>query len=575
MPIFSPINRLIPVLTASNTADDSAAPLGLASMRTQYLPQLPALPNLPKRAAASARRLLPVLPFNKKPDFEVLIIGAGVSGIATASHLQRDKLLSPLITHKKVAIVEKRAAIGGTWDLFKYPGIRSDSDMTTFGFAHRPWLGKKTLADAASIKRYIEDTATEENLQPLIQFNTEVSALNWSSRHQYWQAQLTDVTTGQTRHITARFVIGATGYYDYDAGYQPVFKGQQAFNGKIVHPQLWDETIDYDNKRVVVIGSGATAVTLVPALLSRDAYLASASPAKPQVAAQVIMLQRSPTYIASIPSEDPSYVLLTERFKLPPNAAYGLVRGRNILLQQSLYRLSRVAPKLLKTILTQRNKYALKGSGVALNHFVPDYNPWDERLCAVPDGDLFKAMHTGHADVVTDHIDHFTKDGIQLASGRHLPADIIITATGLKLQMLGGAKLTIDGKALDVSARMSYKAVLLEGVPNMAVLFGYTNASWTLKIDLAAAYLTRLLRHMHHYGYKSVIPDAVATDGEQANRLPDTVMGSLSAGYIQRAQNTLPKQGDRYPWYVTNNYLSDRMMLKQHRVHDKWLRFGR
>lgn len=537
----------------------------------QKLPQLPAFPNLPRRASVKVRRLLPKRPFTgKQPELDLLIIGAGISGVDMASHIKRDKLLSKSIDKGRVAIVEKRAAIGGTWDLFKYPGIRSDSDMTTFGFAHRPWMGKKTLADAASIKNYIEQAAEEACIESLIQFNTKVSQIEWSSQHKYWTATLVDVDSGDTRILTSRFIIGATGYYDFEQGYQPEFRGQQQFTGPIIHPQQWQDNIDYDNKRVVVIGSGATAVTLVPALLQHTAL----SPDhKNQKAAHVTMLQRSPTYIGSIPSEDDSLNTLTTRFKLKTDTAYTLVRCRNIVFQQGLYRLAQVAPTLMKKTLISKAKKELKGSKVNIKHFQPDYNPWDQRLCAVPDGDLFQVLQTDQAEVVTDTIEYFTDTGIQLNSGRHLQADIIVTATGLKLQMLGGAKVIIDGELAKVDQRMTYKAVLIEGVPNLAVLFGYTNASWTLKIDLACDYIVRLLRHMQQNGTTWVVPNAVAINGDKAIKQPNTVMGSLTAGYIRRAENVLPKQGDRFPWYVTNNYFSDLIMLKYQRIADKWLRF--
>lgn len=537
------------------------------------LPQLPALPNLPRRATATVRRLTPSLPFSKKqPQLDVLIIGAGISGIDIASHLSRDKLLSKSVKKGRVALVEKRAAIGGTWDLFKYPGIRSDSDMTTFGFAHRPWMGKKTLADAAAIKAYIEETAQEATIDSLIEFNTEVVKIEWSSSHKYWTATLKQINTGKTRTVTSRFVIGATGYYDFEQGYQPEFPNEQQFKGQIIHPQQWDESIDYDNKRVVVIGSGATAVTLVPALLQP---LSAGPGQKKQSAAHVTMLQRSPTYIGSIPSEDDSLEVLKSRFHLKDQTAYGLVRWRNILIQQGLYRFAQIAPNLMKKGLIKQAKKELKGSDVDINHFKPSYKPWDERLCAVPDGDLFKVLKTSKADVVTDTIKNITPTGIALTSGRHLDADIIVSATGLKLQMLGGAQVVVDGEVIAVDQRMTYKAVMVEGIPNLAVLFGYTNASWTLKIDLACDYMVRLLRYMRQNGYSTVQPTPIAIDGDQAIRQTDTVLGSLTAGYISRAQNILPKQGDKYPWYVTNNYLSDIVMLKYQRVADKWLRFGR
>lgn len=539
-------------------------------------------------------------------DYEVLVIGAGVSGIDMACHLQQRYQSTAAaerldLAHKRFLIVEKRANLGGTWDLFKYPGIRSDSDMFTFGFAHRPWLNKKTLTDGASIKAYIEQTAQDEKVAQAIRYHTEVTHLEWSSQDKYWTATLVNSQSGLTQKVTASFVIGATGYYDFDQGYQPDFEGQQDFQGQIVHPQQWPENLDYAGKNVVVIGSGATAVTLVPALvqdvLDKKALADSGQQAATetlrhqssdqphqyhedsgtektaQYAAHVTMLQRSPTYIASVPSEDDGVRLLTQYSPLTTQQAYTLVRWKNILTQQGLYRFSRVAPKAMKTLLTHKAKQDLKGSGVSLTHFTPAYNPWDERLCAVPEGDLFTVLHSGRADIVTDEIERFTATGIKLRSGRHLDADIIVTATGLKLQMLGGAKVSVDGRELAVGDLMTYKAVLVEGVPNLAVLFGYTNASWTLKIDLACAYVLRLLQFMDTHGYQTVRPTALSSTGEQVERLPDTVMGSLSAGYIQRAKDVLPKQGDRYPWQVTNNYLTDRIMLKYSSIDDDWLAF--
>lgn len=538
----------------------------------QKLPHLPAFPNLPKRINAKLRRLKPNLPFSgNDPQLDILIIGAGASGINMAYYLKQEKWLDKSFKKGRIAIVEKRSAIGGTWDLFKYPGIRSDSDMTTYAFSHRPWLNKKTLADANSIKQYIKDTATDDGIDSMIQFNTNVIQIGWSSQHKYWTATLKEVKTGKTRTVTSRFIIGATGYYDYEQGYQPSFKGQEDFEGEIIHPQHWSENTDYNDKRVVVIGSGATAVTLVPALAGE---LSVSGKAKPQSAAHVTMLQRSPTYIGSVPSEDNSLTFLTKRLKVNEKIAYDLVRWRNILFQQGLYQFAQAAPKLMRKGILDKAKKELKGSDVDLKHFQPEYNPWDQRLCAVPEGDLFKVLKTDKAEIVTDNIEYITPTGIQLSSGRHLQADIIVPATGLKLQMLGGAKVIIDGEEKQVSECMTYKAVLVDGAPNLAVLFGYTNASWTLKIDLACHYISRLLRYMHLEGYSTFLPSPIANDGENVNKLPDTIMGALSAGYIRRAQDVLPKQGDRYPWYVTNNYLNDIVILKYQRIADKWLQFG-
>lgn len=503
-------------------------------------------------------------------DYEVLIIGAGVSGIDMACHLQQSdsqQLASQRKgRNKKFIVVEKRADLGGTWDLFKYPGIRSDSDMFTFGFANRPWLGKKTLTDGESIKQYIKQTAQEAQIESSIRFYTEVKHLAWSSHEKVWTATLISRETGLEQKLTANFVIGATGYYDYDNGYEPTFKGQDDFQGQIIHPQHWQEDTNYHDKKVVIIGSGATAVTLMPALVAdKDG----------QRVAHVTMLQRSPSYIATVPSTDDGVDILTQRLNMSQQSAYTLVRWKNILTQQGLYQFSKAAPKVMKSILTHKVKQELKGSGVSLTHFTPDYNPWDERLCAVPDGDLFAALQSDRAAIVTDEIERFTESGIRLKSGKYLEADIVVTATGLNLQMLGGATVSIDGEAVAVGERMTYKAVLIEDVPNMAMLFGYTNASWTLKIDLACDYVQRLLHYMHSHGYHVVTAQAQSSSGESVKRQPDTIMGALSAGYIQRAKDTLPKQGDRYPWLVTNNYLTDRIMLKYRSINDEWLSFER
>ncbi|MDO5769594.1 MAG: NAD(P)/FAD-dependent oxidoreductase [Psychrobacter sp.] len=535
--------------------------------------------NLSKMLPANLSPLKPEAAKASKPavatervltDYEVLIIGAGVSGVDMACHLQQryeTRSASPKtnLPGKRFLIVDKRGDIGGTWDLFKYPGIRSDSDMFTFGFAHRPWLSKKTLTDGESIKAYIKQTAHDEQIDSAIRFHTEVTQLTWSSKNKYWSATLYNCQTKQSQTVTARFVIGATGYYDFEEGYQPHFAGQEDFAGQLIHPQQWPENLDYHDKKVVVIGSGATAVTLVPALVD---------PQADKRAAHVTMLQRSPTYIASVPSVDDGVRVLTQYLPLNTQQAYTLMRWKNVLTQQAIYQFSKHAPSTMKTILTNKAKQDLKGSGVALSHFTPDYNPWDERLCAVPDGDLFQALHGERAEIITDEIVRLTPTGIELKSGKQLEADIIVTATGLKLQMLGGAQVTIDKQSVPVSERMTYKAVLVEDVPNMAVLFGYTNASWTLKIDLACAYVLRLLQYMDEHGYQTVVPQSHLETGEQVVRQEDTVMGSLSAGYIQRAKDVLPKQGDRYPWKVTNNYLTDRVMLKYSPIDDDWLKFS-
>ncbi len=520
---------------------------------------------------------------NKPADYEVLIIGAGIAGVGMACRLQQQQHKG-LFGHKKPSkatqregkshkqktsqrfvILEKRADLGGTWDLFTYPGIRSDSDALTFGYSFRPWLDHRMLAKGSDIKRYIADTAREFGITEHIRYQHEVQQLSWSSMTQQWTAMVKNHSNGDVFTLTAKFVVGATGYYDYEQGYRPYFDKEEAFQGHIVHPQHW-HNLNYQDKKIVIIGSGATAMTLLPALVDETAE---------QCARHVTILQRSPTYVASIPGDDYALDWLSGKFSpLSKEQAYKLLRARNVLVQQGTYRAAVFAPKAMKAVLKRGVKTELKGSDVDVAHFVPDYNPWDERLCAVPDGDLFQALHGERADIVTDQIRHFTKTGIMLESGKHLDADIIVTATGLKIQMLGGAAVYIDGQTVDIGTRMTYKAVMIEGVPNMVALFGYTNASWTLKIDLACQYVVRLLGYMHKHGYQVALPQA-KTEHAEAQMQADTVMGALSAGYVQRAQDELPKQGDRYPWYVTNNYLSDRVMLKYRKIKDDWLHFSR
>ena len=533
----------------------------------------------------TAKRLLKK-PFKSKSDYsdnrvdyEVLIVGAGIAGISMACHLQQKdsgffkskNAIKPKSKTKeknsseRFLMLEKRKDLGGTWDLFTYPGIRSDSDALTFGYSFRPWLDHKMLAKGADIKSYIADTAREFKVLEHIRYQHEVHQLSWSSNSQQWTATIKNHASGEVFNLTAKFVVGATGYYDYESGYRPHFKDEEHFKGEIVHPQYWQDT-QYDDKKVVVIGSGATAMTLIPALVDEN---------NDQCARHVTMLQRSPTYVASVPGDDYALDLLSGKFSpLSKAQAYTLLRTRNVMFQQGVYRAAIYAPKVMKALLNHRVKKELKGSGVDVSHFQPAYNPWEERLCAVPDSDLFNALHSKRAEVVTDSISHFTPTGIALTSGKHLDADIIVTATGLKLQMLGGAALYVDGQKIDVGSRMTYKAVLLEGVPNIAIMFGYTNASWTLKIDLACQYVLRLLSYMNKKGYKTVCAQA-KSEQHQVSLQPDTVLGALSAGYVNRAKDELPKQGDRYPWRVNNNYVTDRIMLKYRKIKDEWLQFSR
>lgn len=475
---------------------------------------------------------------------DILIVGAGISGIGLAAHLSKH---SPQLSFE---IIERRDSFGGTWDLFKYPGIRSDSDMSTFGFNFKPWKKESVLASGSAIKNYLAEVVQEFNLSSKIHFQHRVISANYDSASRKWSVVVD--AQGKKQTWIANFVLGCTGYYNYDQGFQPEFPNQEAFKGTFIHPQHWPENLDYSGKKVVIIGSGATAITLVPAMVKGGA-------------GHVTMLQRSPTYIASVPSIDIIYSKM--RKLLPEDVAYKLTRARNIGMQRGIYALAQKQPKLLKTLLLKSVQFQLKGK-VDMKHFTPNYEPWDQRLCVVPDGDLFKILREGHASVETDHIEKFTETGIQLKSGKHLDADIIVSATGLNIQILGGIQATMDGKPLDTSKHMLYQGVMVSDVPNMALIIGYINASWTLKVDIAAEYICRLLNYMDQHGYDEVIPEEDATE-----LLEDTVMGSLTSGYIARAADVMPKQGKHAPWKVSNNYLADRKELKTASFEDGVLKF--
>ena len=418
-----------------------------------------------------------------EPDFDVIIVGAGLSGIGAAVHLQKH------CPGKTYRILESRAAIGGTWDLFRYPGVRSDSDMHTLGYNFKPWTEAKAIADGPNILNYVRQTADEYGVTPHIQFNARVVSANWSSDDAMWNITTED-PHGKRETITCRFVNMCCGYYRYDQGYLPEFPGYNEFRGTLVHPQHWPADLDYSGKRVVVIGSGATAITIVPAMAD--------------TAAHVTMLQRSPSYVVSRPAED-WWANQLRRF-LPGRLAYGLTRWRNVMLQQFFYRLARKRPEGFKLRVIQMVRDELGPEFDVDKHFTPAYAPWDERLCLVPDSDLFKALKSGKASVVTDQIDTFTSDGIRLKSGETLPADIIVTATGLNLLLIGGADVAIDGRKLDPSQSLNYKGVMISNVPNTAITFGYTNASWTLKADLTSEYFCRLINYMDKHGYVSAMP---------------------------------------------------------------------
>ena len=472
--------------------------------------------------------------------FDVLIIGAGLSGIGAAVHLKRG------VPHKSLAILEAREAIGGTWDLFRYPGIRSDSDMFTLGYAFKPWEEQKAIADGASILTYIRDTAREHGIERHIRFGHRVKSASWSSADARWTVEIERTGTGETQQLTCGFLYGCTGYYDYDAGYTPDFPGISRYRGRLVHPQKWTPDVDYTDKRVVVIGSGATAVTLVPELAKK--------------AAHVTMLQRSPTYILSRPAEDPIANALRKR--LPAQVAYGITRWKNVAMSAFLYEFAQRRPARAKGWLLEQVQKALGPDYDISRHFTPRYDPWDQRLCLVPDADLFEALRTGAASVVTDTIDTFTEEGIRLTSGEELKADLVVTATGLVLKFAGGMTLNVDGRAIASQDLINYKGAMFADVPNFASAFGYTNASWTLKADLTSAYVVRLLRRMDEVGARKCTPRL--NDPEVQ---PSEFIG-LASGYIERARSFLPKQGSKRPWRLYQSYPLDIFLLRLSKLED-------
>ncbi len=480
-----------------------------------------------------------------REHFDVLIIGAGLSGVGAACHLKRE------CPGKTFALLEARDAMGGTWDLFRYPGIRSDSDMYTLGYSFKPWTNPKAIADGPSIRDYIRETAREYGVDRKIRYGHKVKHASWSTQDATWVLDIEHSHTGNSIQLSCNFVISCTGYYNYTSGYTPTFAGRDQFKGQIVHPQHWPEDLDYRGKKVVVIGSGATAVTLVPALTEQ--------------AAHVTMLQRSPTYVASVPLEDK----LSNRMRryLPEKVVYRLARTRNVAFSLGFYRLAKARPKAIRRLLLNHVKDRL-GPNVDMQHWTPKYNPWDERLCAVPNGDLFKVMRKGKASVVTDLIAHFDANGIQLQSGRHLDADIIITATGLDLQLMGGATLSKDSEPFNLHDTMNYKGVMFRDLPNLAMVFGYTNASWTLKADITCEYVCRLLNIMDKKGMRQVTPR------NHDPALQEEPFVDMQSGYIQRAQSKLPKQGSRAPWKLQQNYAMDLVNLRYGRLEDDCLEFS-
>ncbi|SCL36621.1 Predicted flavoprotein CzcO associated with the cation diffusion facilitator CzcD [Micromonospora nigra] len=476
---------------------------------------------------------------------DVLIVGAGLSGIGAACHLRRN------CPDKTYAVLEARGAIGGTWDLFRYPGIRSDSDMYTLGYSFRPWTDPKAIADGDSIRRYVRETADEYGVTGHVRFHHRVVGAEWDSERAVWTVRVHRADTAETVTLTCGFLFICSGYYRYDAGYTPEFPGIGRFTGQVVHPQHWPADLDHTGKRIVVIGSGATAVTLVPALAER--------------AAHVTMLQRSPTYVLARPSRD----VLADALRrvLPEKALYPVVRWKNVLLATANYQVSRRAPGLVKKLLRWAAKGRLPAGYDVDRHFSPRYDPWDQRLCVVPDGDLFTALSNGRASIVTDTIDTFTETGIRLASGAELAADVVVTATGLNLLALGDTTLTVDGTPVDLARTVAYKGMMLSGVPNFAMTVGYTNASWTLKADLVATYVCRLLRHLDRTGQQVATP-LPPPDGELAPII------DLTAGYVLRSVDALPKQGARAPWRLHQNYPRDVLLMRHGRLADEGVRFS-
>jgi len=485
--------------------------------------------------------------------FDVLIVGAGLSGIGAAAHL---RMRCP---GKSFAILEGRGAMGGTWDLFRYPGVRSDSDMYTLGYRFRPWRDAKAIADGPAILEYIRDTAAEFDLGKEVRYGHRVRRAEWSSVEPHWSV---DVVRGfpqsrkdakeETVHFTCNFLYLCTGYYDYEAGYTPEWPGFGKYRGTVIHPQKWPEDFDYSDKNILVIGSGATAVTLVPAMAEK--------------ARHVTMLQRSPTYVVSLPARDKIANFL--RAALPAKAAYAVSRWKNILWGMFFYALSRKRPETMKRIVAKGVAKEL-GEEYAEKHFKPKYNPWDQRLCLVPDSDLFAAIREGRASVVTGHIETFTETGVRLMTGEQLDADIIVTATGLVLKIMAGLELVVDGETVDLSKKLAYKGMMYSNVPNLAQAFGYTNASWTLKCDLTAEYVCRLLNHMDRVGYAQCTPRL-----NDATVMPEPVL-DFTSGYVQRALHTLPSQGSKQPWRLHQNYIKDLALMRRGPLEDGAMEFKR
>ncbi|NRA10166.1 MAG: NAD(P)/FAD-dependent oxidoreductase [Myxococcales bacterium] len=477
---------------------------------------------------------------------DVLIVGAGISGIGAAYHLQER------CPGRSYAIAERRESSGGTWDFFRYPGIRSDSDMYTLGYSFRPWTDPKAIADGPSILKYVRATAEEYGIDRKIRYGLHVKRASWSSAESAWTVEALRVESGEVYRFRCNFLFMCSGYYNYDAGYTPDFEGVEDFRGEIVHPQKWTSDIAYEGKRVAVIGSGATAVTLVPELARK--------------AAHVTMVQRSPTYMVSLPSVDPFATWSRRHFS--SKVAYGLTRWKNVLLGILGFNFCRRWPEAAKRMLRRGLERHIRPGYDIDRHFTPPYNPWEQRMCLVPDSDFFDALNAGSVSIATDHIDRFTEKGLALRSGEELEADLIVTATGLDLQLMGGLELSVDGEKVEASESMTYKSMMFSDVPNLALSFGYTNASWTLKCDLTCEYVARLLNHMDAKGYTACIPRRVDPSVEIEPML------NLTSGYIMRSVDAFPKQGTKAPWRLYQNYVLDKLSIGLSSIEDESLEFS-
>jgi cation diffusion facilitator CzcD-associated flavoprotein CzcO len=477
--------------------------------------------------------------------FNVIVVGAGISGIGAGYYLQKK------CPNKSFVILEGRDNIGGTWDLFRYPGIRSDSDMNTMGFRFKPWMGVKSIADGPSILSYLHETVKENDLNKKIHFNQWVNEASWSSRDSQWTVQVENKKTQELQDFTCDFLFLCGGYYNYEEGYTPHFAGRENFLGQIIHPQKWPKNLDYKNKKVVVIGSGATAVTIIPTMAEE--------------AAHVTMLQRSPTYFLSAPDEDPVGNFL--RKFISSKLTYKLVRWKNIRFQWWFFQKCRKFPKKVKEFLIKQVREELGPNYDIETHFTPKYNPWEQRMCLVPNGDFFNAINAGKASVITDHIDRFTKKGIKLKSGGEVEADLIVTATGLNLEVCNGIKLEVDNNEVDISKTMTYKGMMFSDVPNLVATFGYTNASWTLRADLTSEYVCRLLNFMDKKRYANCCPrtaEHVEPDGDWLD---------FTSGYVKRSMHKFPKQGSRDPWRNTQNFPKDVLAIRWGNIDNKELKF--